>query len=61
MRVIHREDVINAMSKYGGSFIKALAEAMRRADEHNFKLLIKTFSGYWDEYTEIAFRDKFEM
>lgn len=29
-------DVIDKMAKYGGSFVKALAECFRRADTFNF-------------------------
>lgn len=40
---------IEAMEKYGGSFVKALAEAWYKADPNNKRLLENTFS-YFEEY-----------
>lgn len=41
---------IEAMSKYGGSFVKALAEAARRADRQNLVKIKVTWIEYWTEY-----------
>lgn len=41
---------IQAMSKYGGSFVKALAEAARRADPANLAKIKKAWPEYWSEY-----------
>lgn len=46
--------VIEAMEKYGGSFVKALAEAAKRADAFNLEKIKTTFSEYWQQYTEMA-------
>ena len=41
---------IEAMEKYGGSFVKALAEAARRADMQNLAKIKNTWIEYWAEY-----------
>lgn len=41
---------IEAMAKYGGSFVKALAEAARRADPQNLAKIKSTWVEYWAEY-----------
>ena len=46
--------VVEAMEKYGGGFVKALAECFRRADHINLAILKTAFKHYWDEYEEIA-------
>lgn len=49
--------VVEAMQKYGGSFVKALAMAFYMADNKNFYKLKSAFPEYWKEYTEWAKRD----
>lgn len=46
--------VVDAMEKYGGSFVKALAELARRADYVNLALIKITWSNYWLQYMEMA-------
>lgn len=46
--------VVEAMAKYGGSFVKALAECFYRADPDNFIKLRAAFSEYWQQYEKIA-------
>jgi len=41
---------IEAMTKYGGSFVKALAEAARRADPQNLARIKTAWPEYWAEY-----------
>lgn len=41
---------IDAMEKYGGSFVKALAVLARHADYNNLILIKNTWSAYWQEY-----------
>lgn len=41
---------IEAMTKYGGSFVKALAEAARHADKQNLVKIKTTWVEYWTEY-----------
>jgi len=43
-------EVVSNMSKYGGSFVKALAECFHHADRNNKEILIKSFPHYWSEY-----------
>jgi len=42
--------VIENMEKYGGSFVKALANCFWRADSNNFVKLQITFIDYWNTY-----------
>lgn len=44
--------VVEAMERYGGSFVKALAGCARRADHVNLKKIKDTWSNYWKEYSE---------
>ena len=42
--------VVDTMAKYGGSFVKALAEAFYRADMINIQKLKNAFPEYWEQY-----------
>ncbi len=46
--------VIDCMEKYGGSFVKALAECARRADAMNLIKIKTTWKAYWQQYTKMA-------
>lgn len=46
------------MGKYEGSFVKALAECFRKADNQNFQKLKETFPEYWKNYSEISLQNK---
>jgi hypothetical protein len=46
--------IIEAMHRYGGSFVKALAQAASCADERNLHRLKIAFPDYWLEYDELA-------
>lgn len=46
--------IIKAMTKYGGSFVQALADCFLRADTHNFKKLKDAFPEYWEQYKIMA-------
>jgi hypothetical protein len=50
------DDVLAAMERYGGSFIYALAQCFRRADEDNRYVLRAAFPTYWAQYAELAER-----
>lgn len=50
----HEMDVVDAMEKYGGSFVQALAVCFRRADANNLAKLKATFSEYWEQYEGMA-------
>ena len=45
---------MQAMTEYGGSFVKALGQAAMKADDENLRLIKITWPGYWERYTEIA-------
>ena len=42
--------ILEAMSVYGGSFVKALAVAARMADNENYAKLKAAFPDLWDSY-----------
>lgn len=46
--------VIEAMEKYGGSFVAALALAARRADADNLAKIKATWPEYWQQYAAMA-------
>jgi hypothetical protein len=46
--------VIEAMERYGGSFVVALAQAARRADANNLDRLKLAFPEYWTQYMQMA-------
>ena len=47
-------EVIDCMQKYGGSFVKALAECLIRADPINYKKLKDAFTDYFLQYKGMA-------
>ncbi len=46
--------IVEAMERYGASFVKALAVCFQRADSINFSKLRNTFSNYWEEYEKFT-------
>ena len=46
--------VIAGMTSFGGSFVKALGEALRHADEMNTTKIKETFPEYWKQYLEMG-------
>ena len=46
--------IVEAMEKYGGSFVKALGNAARHADHYNLGKIRQTWVEYWDTYREMA-------
>lgn len=46
--------VVDAMEKYGGSFVKCLAKCFYHADPNNLRILKTAFSHYWQEYEKMA-------
>lgn len=48
------QDVLDAMERWGGGFVSALAVAWRRADYQNQKRLRQAFGHYWDTYEEMV-------
>ena len=45
---------IEAMEKFGGSFVKALAECARRADRNNLAKIKVAWTEYWKQYEEMG-------
>ncbi len=52
--------ILEAMSKYGGSFVKSLAECYRRADPQNKGILFNAFDFYFTEYDALSKRKEVE-
>lgn len=52
----HNEDmaVLTTMARYGGSFVKALAEAGFRADSINLARIKAAWPDYWQQYLEMS-------
>ena len=50
--------ILDAMQKYGGSFVKQLATLGYLADSTNFEKLKSTFSNYWEEYERFLPKSK---
>jgi len=48
---------VEAMERYGGSFVQTLAQLARRADPHNLRLIKGTWSHYWQQYEAMANND----
>lgn len=46
--------MVEAMEKYGGGFVKALANALRHADYENYRRLRSTFPEYFTEYRKMS-------
>lgn len=46
--------MIAAMEKWGGSFVKALANCLNHADPNNYMKLVTTFQNYTSEYRKMA-------
>ena len=42
--------IVEAMSKYGGRFVRMLAELARHADNSNLQKIKSTWQEYWLEY-----------
>ena len=51
------QDVLDTMERYGGSFVKALAAAWRRADSENIARLRAAFPDIWECYVAMATED----
>lgn len=47
-------EVIDSMATYGGSFVKCLAEAARRADPENLRRIKETWPEYWSQYSKMS-------
>lgn len=47
-------NTITAMSRFGGRFASALANAFLRADGDNFQRLKNAFPEMWEMYSEIG-------
>ncbi len=46
--------VAEMMTRYGGSFCKALGEALYHADNNNMRRIKQAFPDYWKQYLEMG-------
>ena len=51
-------EILRAMIKYGGGFVKALAKAAATADSLNYDRLQAAFPEIWDQYRDLAEWDR---
>ncbi len=47
-------EIVQAMDRFGGSFVRALAELCHRADPENLAKIKETWPEYWQEYAELS-------
>jgi hypothetical protein len=47
-------DIVNAMDRFGGSFVRNLAACCHTADPVNFLKLKAAFPDVWAEYAELV-------
>ena len=45
---------VDAMEKYGGGFVKALANLARHADHINLQMIKMTWVNNWNEYEKMG-------
>ena len=53
-----KQQIIENMLRYGGSFVKSLAECCIRADHNNYKKLVDAFIDYFWDYRPEAWRGR---
>jgi len=58
MRPVTDFEIVEAMARYGGSFMRALATAAHHADPVNLEKLKRAFAEEWDEYRRLAERQR---
>lgn len=49
--------VASGMAKFGGAFVKALGEALHRADSENALKIKEAFPEYWEKYLPLGKAD----
>lgn len=47
-------DVVQMMERYGGSFVRKLAELTHLADPDNYERIKATWPDYWETYAQMA-------
>ena len=51
---VTESNILEAMERYGGSFVRGLAHLFRLADPHNQAILRNAFGHYFREYEAMA-------
>ena len=54
MDINDRFKVGKAMREHGGSFVRALGDAIAYADSENCRRVMHAFPEYWAKYTDLA-------
>lgn len=52
------QETLDAMKKYGGSFVNSLADCIKQADSSNQAKLFRAFPEYIEQYRKLAEKDK---
>jgi hypothetical protein len=47
-------ETLQAMTKFGGGFVKALAQAAHHADSNNLERIKQAWPEYWKQYEEMG-------
>jgi len=58
MTPVRDDEILDAMERYGGSFVIALARLFQRADPHNQAILREAFRHVWIEYRQLCERQR---
>ena len=51
-------EIVEAMTRYGGNFIRHLAAAYTAADPENRRLIRETWPDNWEQYRSMAANDR---
>ena len=54
-------EVVQRMERFGGSFVRALAQCCYQADPENLAKIKATWPEYWAEYADVAQKVKAEQ
>lgn len=57
---MNKEATVFSMNTFGGSFVKALSEAFKLADETNFNKLKSCFPEIWEQYEKMSALNSFK-
>ena len=47
-------EIVDTMKRFGGSFVKSLADACFKADAENLERIKKAFPEIWERYQEMT-------
>jgi hypothetical protein len=47
-------EIVNTMERFGGSFVRTLAQLCHLADEENYRRIKGCWPEYWQKYAEMV-------